>query len=120
MRDFRNYDVWVDGVDFSVSVYEMTKEFPKNEIYALCDQLQRASVSIPSNIAEGCSRRSANEFAHYLEISLGSCYEVETQLEIAVRLKYISKAQFTQAIDEVQSLEKRLTSLINTIRPVNY
>ena len=120
MRDFRYYDVWVDGVDFSVSVYEMTKEFPKNEIYALCDQLQRASVSIPSNIAEGCSRRSANEFAHYLEISLGSCYEVETQLEIAVRLKYISKAQFTQAIDEVQSLEKRLTSLINTIRPVNY
>ena len=119
MRDFRNYDIWVDGVDFSVAIYEMTIEFPKKETYALCDQMQRASVSIPSNIAEGCSRRSSAEFAHYLEISLGSCYEIETQLEIAVRIKYISETQYSQSIEKVQSIEKRLTSLINTIRPAN-
>ena len=91
MRDFRNYDVWVDAVDYSVFVYEMTNEFPKKETYALCDQLQRASVSVPSNIAEGCSRRSANEFAHYLEISLGSCYEVDqiTWEKVGMRIRHL-------------------------------
>ena len=117
MRNFRNYDVWTAGVDFSAHVYELTEKFPKKELYALCDQLQRASVSIPSNIAEGCSRRSQNEFAHYLEISLGSSYEVETQMEIALKLKYVTMEQYNSIIEEVQSIEKRLTSLINTVRP---
>ena len=117
MRNFRNYDVWNAGVDFSVHVYELTEQFPRKELYALCDQLQRASVSIPSNIAEGCSRRSQNEFAYFLEISLGSSYEVETQMEIARRLKYVKEEQFEDIITEVQSIEKRLTSLINTVRP---
>ena len=117
MRNFRNYDVWNAGVDFSVHVYELTEQFPRKELYALCDQLQRASVSIPSNIAEGCSRRSQNEFAQFLEISLGSSYEVETQMEIARRLKYVKEEQFEGIITEVQSIEKRLTSLINSVRP---
>lgn len=117
MRNFRNYDVWVDGVDFSVDIYKITEDFPKKETYALCDQMQRAAVSIPSNIAEGCSRRSVNEFAHFLEFSLGSSYEVETQLEIAVRLGYVSKDDFDKAIEKVQSIEKRVTGLIQTIRP---
>jgi len=58
MRNFRNYEVWKDGVEFSAQVYQLTEHFPKKEMYALCDQLQRASVSIPSNVAEGCSRKS--------------------------------------------------------------
>lgn len=120
MRNFRNYDVWSDGVDFSIDVYKMTEGFPKKETYALSDQMQRAAVSIPSNVAEGCSRRSENEFAHYLEISLGSAYEVETQMEIAVRLGYVSKPLFEKSIETVQSIEKRLTSLINNVRPANY
>lgn len=119
MRNFRNYDVWVDGVDFSVDIYRITENFPKKETYALCDQMQRAAVSIPSNIAEGCSRKSVNEFAHFLEFSLGSSYEVETQLEIAVRLGYVKKDDFEKAIDKVQSIEKRVTGLIQTIRPDN-
>ena len=105
MRNFRNYDVWNAGVEFSVHVYELTEKFPRKELYALCDQLQRASVSIPSNIAEGCSRRSQNEFAHYLP------------MEIALKLKYVTKEQYESIIEEVQSIEKRLTSLINTVRP---
>ena len=119
MRNFRNYDVWNAGVDFSVHVYELTEQFPRKELYALCDQLQRASVSIPSNIAEGCSRRSQNEFARYLEISLGSSYEVETQMEIAVRLGYITQEQFKKSLNSVQSIEKRLSSVINNIKPTN-
>jgi four helix bundle protein len=117
MRNFRNYDVWVDGVEFSIDIYKMTEDFPKKETYALCDQMQRAAVSIPSNIAEGCSRKSVNEFAHFLEFSLGSSYEIETQLEIAVRLGYVQNADFEKAIEKVQSIEKRITGLIQTIRP---
>ena len=117
MRNFRNYDVWVDGVDFSIDIYKMTENFPKKETYALSDQMQRAAVSIPSNIAEGCSRRSSKEFAHFLEVSLGSSYEIETQLEIAVRLGYVKESDFKKAIEDVQSIEKRVTGLIQTIRP---
>ena len=117
MRNFRNYGVWSDGVDFSIDIYKMTGNFPRKETYALSDQMQRAAVSIPSNIAEGCSRRSSKEFAHFLEVSLGSSYEVETQLEIAVRLGYVKEADFNKAIKDVQSIEKRVTGLIQTIRP---
>ena len=119
MRNFRNYDVWIDGIGFSIDIYKMTENFPKKETYALCDQMQRAAVSIPSNIAEGCSRKSVNEFAHFLEFSLGSSYEIETQLEIAVRLGYVNKEEFENAIDKVQSIEKRVTGLIHTLRPEN-
>ena len=116
MRNFRNYEVWKDGVEFSALVYQLTEQFPKKEMYALCDQLQRASVSIPSNVAEGCSRRSQAEFAHFLEVSLGSSYEIETQMEIAHILKYVSDKQYNNTIEKVQSIEKKLTNLINTIR----
>ena len=116
MKNFRNYEVWKDGVAFSAQVYQLTEQFPKKEMYALCDQLQRASVSIPSNVAEECSRRSQNEFAHYLEISLGSSYEIETQMEIAHILKYVTDEQYDDIIEKVQSIEKKLTNLINTIR----
>ena len=117
MRNFRNYDVWSDGFEFSVDIYKITENFPKKETYAICDQMQRAAVSIPSNIAEGCPRKSVNEFAHFLEFSLGSSYEVETQLEIAARLGYVRKDDFDKAIEKVQSIEKRVTGLIQTIRP---
>ena len=69
-----------------------------------------------SAVAEGCSRRSQVEFAHFLEISLGSSYEIETQMEIAHILKYVSDQQYDDALEKVQSIEKKLTSLINTIR----
>ena len=119
MRNFRNYDVWTDGVDFCVQVYKMTEQFPKKETYALSDQLQRAAVSIPSNVAEGCSRRSEKEFGRFLEISLGSAYEVETQMEIAARLGYVTRDQYDKSIESVQSIEKRLSSVINNIKPTN-
>lgn len=119
MRNFRNYDVWTDGVDFCVQVYKMTEQFPKKETYALSDQMQRAAVSIPSNVAEGCSRRSEKEFGHFLEVSLGSAYEVETQMEIAARLGYVTRDQYDKSLESVQSIEKRLSSVINNIKPTN-
>ena len=91
MRNFRNYDIWKNGLDIADRVYSLTDGFPKYETYGLADQLRRASVSIASNIAEGSSRISEIEFARYLEYSIGSCFEVETQLEIAKRREYISE-----------------------------
>ena len=116
MRNFRNYDVWIDGVDFSVDIYKITENFPKKETYALCDQMQRAAVSIPSNIAEGCSRKSVNEFAHFLEFSLGSSYEVETQLLISKNIGYINLNIYEQLHDEIISIEKQLAGFISAVR----
>ena len=78
MRDFRKYEIWQKGIDIADKAYDICEKFPKYETYALADQLRRASVSIASNIAEGASRKSSVEFIHYLEIAIGSTFEVET------------------------------------------
>lgn len=82
-RNFRNYKVWQDAVAYASKVYQVTSDMPWFEKKGLCDQLQRAVVSISSNIAEGSAKPSDIEFAHFLDTALGSAYEVETQLLIA-------------------------------------
>ena len=119
MKTHKDLIVWQKSMCLVVEIYKLVKLLPKEETYALSDQMRRSAVSIPSNIAEGCSRRSQNEFAHFLEISLGSSYEVETQMEIARRLKYVTQDEHKGIINEVQTIEKKLTNLINSIRPVN-
>lgn len=116
MRNFRNYDIWKNGLDIADRVYSLTDGFPKYETYGLADQLRRASVSIASNIAEGSSRISEIEFARYLEYSIGSCFEVETQFEIAKRREYISETQFESILTILQTEEKQINQLINQLR----
>ena len=89
---------------------------PYFEKKGLCDQLQRAVVSISSNIAEGSARTSDSEFAHFLDIALGSAYEVETQLLISKNVGYIDINIYNQLLDELMSIEKQLTGFIKTIR----
>lgn len=103
-------------MDIADSVYSLTDSFPKYETYGLSDQLRRAVVSIPSNIAEGSSRTSEAEFAHYLEYSIGSCFEVETQLEIAKRRDYISEEQFNVLLASLQTEEKQINQFINLLK----
>ena len=91
-RNFRNYKVWQDAVDYATKVYKVTIEMPWFEKKGLCDQLQRAVVSISSNIAEGAAKPSDIEFAHFLDTALGSAFEVETQLLIAKNIGYIKNA----------------------------
>ncbi len=81
-----NLEVWKESVELSVDVYELTKHFPKEELYALTSQLRRSAISIPSNIAEGCARNKNGETIHFLYIALGSLAELETQLIIASKL----------------------------------
>ncbi|BDX36759.1 hypothetical protein CYCD_01140 [Tenuifilaceae bacterium CYCD] len=83
-------EAWKEAVELTVEVYELTKSFPKEEIYGLTSQLRRAVVSVPSNIAEGCARNSSGETIHFLYIAIGSLAEVETQILISNRIGYIS------------------------------
>ena len=116
MRNFRNYDIWINGMNIADNVYSLTDSFPKYETFGLADQLRRAAVSIPSNIAEGCSRTSEAEFAHYLEYSIGSCFEVETQLELAKRRDYISEEQFNGLLAMLQTEEKQINQFISKLK----
>lgn len=118
-RNFHNYQVWQDAVAFATKVYEVTSEMPWFEKKGLCDQLQRAAVSIPSNIAEGSGHPSDLDFAHYLDMSIGSANEVETQLIISKNVGYLKEDIFEDLLYEVNSIRKQLLGLINTLRCSN-
>ncbi|TJY34775.1 four helix bundle protein [Pontimicrobium aquaticum] len=109
----KDLKVWQEAMNFVVVIYEISESFPSKEVYGLTSQLRRASVSIPSNIAEGAGRRGNKEFIRFLYIALGSLSEVETQLEIAYRLKYLNEADtITQRI---YFIRKMLSNLIKSL-----
>lgn len=118
-RNFHNYKVWQDAVDLATLVYNTTSKLPWFEKKGLCDQLQRAVVSISSNIAKGAGRPTDVDFAHFLDQSLGSANEVETQLLISKNLRYISEEQFCQLTNNLTNIQKQLTGLIASIRSNN-
>src|SRR5690349_3758880 len=90
-QSFRELRVWKAGIELVAQVYSLTKRFPKEETYGLASQLQRAAVSIPANIAEGNAREHLREYSHHVSIARGSLAEVETHLEIAIRLGYLQR-----------------------------
>ena len=116
MRDFRKYSIWIDAVSIANQIYDITSLFPSKEVYSLSSQLERAAVSISSNIAEGASRTSPVEYAHFLEIAIGSAFEVETQLTIATQRNYLPTNKYDELISQLQSIERRINSLINKLR----
>lgn len=116
MRNFRNLDIWKNAVQLAKQVYLLTAKLPGKEKYGLCSQLQRASVSIPSNIAEGSARKSEADFARYLEMALGSAFEVETQLIIAKDVDYISEKTLQTILSDLHKLQKQINQLISKIR----
>ncbi len=118
-RNFHNYKVWQDAVDLATLVYNTTSKLPWFEKKSLCDQLQRAVVSISSNIAEGAGRPTDVDFAHFLDQSLGSANEVETKILISKNLRYISEEQFCQLTNNLTNIQKQLTGLIASIRSNN-
>ena len=110
---YKELIVWQKSMEFVDWVYAMLKTFPREENYRLCDQLARAVVSIPSNIAEGNGRNSKSDFARFLSIARGSLYETMTQLEIAKCQGYIN--DLTQAEEYANSIRKMLNSLITKL-----
>ena len=115
-RNFRNYKVWQESINYATQIYKVTATLPYFEKKGLCDQLQRAAVSIASNIAEGAARPSDADFAHFLDLSLGSAYEVETQLMIAHNVGYLNPDLYDDLLSIVVQIEKQISGLIKTIR----
>ena len=115
INSYRDLNVWEKSMELARVVYGLVKFLPKEELYALSDQMRRAVVSIPSNIAEGAGRRSEAEFAHFLDIALGSAYELETQLIIAHRRKYLTDSLYNSTDELIVSLQKRIGSFIVTL-----
>ena len=116
LRKFRDYKVWQDAVGFATEVYKITGEMPWFEKKGLCDQLQRAAVSISSNIAEGSARPSDTDFAHFLDMALGSASEVETQLLIARNVGYIAEEMHQTLNDKVIEIQRQLNGLLRILR----
>ena len=111
MHNFRKLDTWLDGVELADTIYTLTASFPKSEVYGLSSQMQRAAVSVPSNIAEGSGKGSDRDFARFVSISLGSLFELETQIEIAYRRGYISTENYYALCPKIESLQKRIYNL---------
>lgn len=93
-KPHRNLIAWQKTMDLAVAIYEVTRKFPREEIYALTSQLRRAAISAPSNIAEGAADRTTKQFYNYLSNSIGSLNEIDTQLELGLRLGYIGKEEY--------------------------
>jgi four helix bundle protein len=114
MLTHKDLKVWQKSIDFVVEIYEATSTFPKEEIYGLTSQIRRASVSVPSNIAEGYGRFSDKELIRFLFISLGSASEVETQLIICNRLNYLKEIDFNHLSQFNNEIIKMLAGLIRS------
>lgn len=117
---FQKLTVWQEAKKLVVDVYHLLDDFPKFEKYALCDQIRRAVVSVPSNIAEGSGRKSLKEQIHFLEISYGSLMETYNQLLIAVELAYITKESVEVIKPRIDSVAKMINALHNKyVRQLN-
>ncbi len=116
MGTHKDLDVWKRSVELVTTVYQVTSEFPKEEIFGLTNQIRRASVSIPSNIAEGAARNSDKEFIRFLYISLGSNQELDTQILIARNLYYLSADKYGFIANEVETIGKQLSTLIKYLK----
>jgi four helix bundle protein len=115
INSFRDLRVWQSGMDLVTQVYRLTQSFPREEQYGLTSQLRRAAVSIPSNIAEGHARESSKEYLNHLSIAQGSLAELQTQVEIAVRLDFIAAETARQTLDVSASLSRQVFALRNAI-----
>lgn len=115
MNNFRELLVWQKSVDFTVRIYNVTKQFPESEKFNLVSQMQRAGVSIASNIAEGAGRHIAAMFKQFLVVALGSAYEIETQIIISKKLKYINEEICEQLTKDIVEIQRMIYGLQNTL-----
>jgi len=108
-NSYRDLIVWQKSMDLTKEVYVLTKDFPKEEMFSLVSQIRRCAISIPSNIAEGRGRGGDKEFIRFLQISLGSLYELQTQLELALSFNYITN------IDKINNLSIEIEKMLNAL-----
>jgi len=111
IQSYRDLEVWQKAMELVVECYQITKSFPKSEVFALAGQLQRAVVSIPANLAEGKARQHTKEFLQSLSIAYGSLAELETHIQIAERLNYIDKNQVDSLLGKASVIGRMLNGL---------
>ena len=116
MSNFRNLLIWQKSIALTTKIYASTKNFPKEEIYGLTSQIRRSAISIPSNILEGYGRDGNKDYLKFLNIGISSLFEMQTQLEIAYNLKYITEIQFNKINEESKEIERMLSSFIRKIK----
>lgn len=113
MHNFRELQVWKRSIQLVKEIYELTSDFPDIEKFGLISQLRRCAVSVPSNIAEGSGRKTDKDFSNFLSMSLGSQFELETQLIIGNEIGFISKAVLDKVINELNEIQKMTRTLIS-------
>jgi four helix bundle protein len=116
---FRDLLIWQKSMTLVTEIYQLTNSFPKEEIYSLTSQIRRSSISIPSNIAEGYGRDGNNDYLRFLNISISSLFEMQTQLEISFNLKYINEVQFNKINEDSREIERMLSAFIRKIKQRN-
>ncbi len=113
--DFKDLRIWKQSMDIVTDIYMLLDKLPNVEQYALADQIRRSSVSVPSNIAEGQRRNSNKDFIRFLSISRGSLAELETQLILCVRLRYLEETSINDILIRMKSVDKMIVSLIGSL-----
>lgn len=116
MHNFKKLNIWVNAMSLAKDVYLITSGFPKEEKFGLVSQINRCSISVPSNIAEGSSRSSNKEFSHFVKIALGSLFELETQIILSGEFKMISDQDSNIILDKIVTLQKMLNGFLTTLK----
>ena len=116
IQDFRDLKVWQDAMHLATAVYTLTHSFPKTEVFGLSSQIQRASVSIPSNIAEGHARDSTKEYLRFISIAMGSLAEMETQLILANKLNYLEESKLAELFEKTGEVGRMLRGLQHSLK----
>ena len=111
--EYTKLEVWIESRKLANLIYDVSKQFPKEELFALTNQLRRSAISVPSNIAEGIGRQTTKDTINFLHISRGSLYELETQCYIAIDQKYMKEDNFEMILNQIQTCKKLLNGFIN-------
>ena len=115
MRDYRRYEVWRKSYAVTLALYRLTRKFPADERFGLTSQMRRAAVSIPSNFAEGMSRRSERDRARFVYMAVGSANELEVQLELSADLDYLGRDSYKSIRDQLREVRRMLVGLIRAL-----
>jgi four helix bundle protein len=116
IRNHKDLEVWKKSIELVKEIYQITRDFPKDELYGLTSQIRRSAVSIPSNISEGAARHYKTEFKQFLYIALGSLSELETQLIISNEIEILNKSKFEEISDNLVEIRKMLLGLIKSLQ----
>ncbi|MFT3754114.1 MAG: four helix bundle protein [Paludibacter sp.] len=115
MHNFKKLDIWIKSMDLASEIYKLTNSFPGIERFGLISQMQRSAVSIPSNIAEGSAKSSNKDFSRFLEMSIGSSFELETQLILATKLNYLESEVSISTQSKINELQKMIIGFKNKL-----